>query len=103
MTLGPFRLGRQILSLEPLATRLGVVRTICFLVLASCVMAFVVTFTRNQLLGWLLLGVEIVGVVAVHSSFVGRRGRHTSFGAPHSTALAERQTASPQSSTTGSV
>ena len=48
-------------------------RTIYFLVLASCVMAFVVTFTRNQLLGWLLLGVEIVGVVVVRSSFVGGR------------------------------
>ena len=36
-------------------------------------MAFVVAFTRNQLLGWLLLGIEVVAVLAVRSSLIGDR------------------------------
>ena len=53
--------------------RKSVVRTIYLLVFGSCVLAFVVAFTRNVLLGWLLLGVEVAAVVAVRSPFIGDR------------------------------
>ena len=39
--------------------------------LGALLLAFVVAFTRSALLGWLLLGVEIIAVVAVRSSFIG--------------------------------
>ena len=53
--------------------RRSVVRTIYGLVVACCLLAFVVGFTRNAVLGGLVLVVEILAVVAVRSSLVGKR------------------------------
>ena len=53
--------------------RRSVVRAIYALVLASCVLAFVVGFVGNEPLGWIVLLVEILAVVAVRSSLLGAR------------------------------